>query len=90
MKKSVTIKRLYKLKKGNTLFIDRVEQKVLKKRKTDIKSHRKLKEILIFLTNNRMIAVDINGYSVYSIINFGFLVIQWRIWKTPNITFPKG
>ena len=73
------------------MFINNKEHFVLSKEKTTIKEHMPLKEILLFLTNKKVITVDKNGYSIYKIINFGpsrfEFRILWRIKKKQRISF---
>lgn len=82
--------KLYKLKKGNKIFIDGKEYSVISKEKTTIPEHKPLNEVLIWLTDNRMISVDKNGYSIYKIIEFWFFLnfrFLLRIVKKQRIHF---
>jgi hypothetical protein len=84
------INKLYQLKKGNKVFINGKKYFVLSKEKTTIPEHKPLNEVLILLTNNRMISVDKNDYSIYRIIDFWFFFkirFLLRIRKTPKIHF---
>ena len=79
--------KLRRLRKGNTLFIKGKEYHVIKKERTTIVEHKPLNEILIWLTDNRMISVDNDGYNVYKMIRLGPIQLLWRIWKKPTIKF---
>jgi len=85
------IDKLYKLKKGNRIFINGKKYFVVLRDKTTIKEHIPLKEVLIALTDKRVISVDKNQYSVYKIIDFGLpffkFRILWKITKKPKISF---